>query len=212
MIFRKATKADSAAIAPLLLLAMEELIYRFLEKEDHEAALNFLSHFVSAENNQYSCENCLVAESNGKIAGALNLYDGGDLVRLREPVINWVRQNFNENFNPEDETQSGEYYIDSLGVLPEMQGRGIGSRLLQFTIDEYVTRQGKTLGLLVDADNQGAGKLYRKLGFKPVGNKTLVGKKMEHLQMALFADTGKSFDCEGDQLSDSLSDPLGAGN
>ena len=190
MNYRKATKADSAAIAPLILLAMEEIVYKFIGMEDHEAALNFLSHFVSAENNQYSYENCLVAESNGKIAGAINLYDGGELVQLREPVINYVRLNFNENFSPEDETQAGEFYIDSLGVLPDMQGRGIGSQLLQFAIDEYVTRQLKTLGLLVDEDNQEARKLYLKLGFLSVGRKTLVGKKMEHLQMTTFAHSG----------------------
>ncbi len=183
MIFRKATKADSPEIAPLLLLAMEEIIYKFIGIDDHEAALNFLGHFVSAENNQYSYQNCLVAESNGRIAGALNLYDGGELARLREPVINYVRSNFDKNFSPEDETQAGEYYIDSLGVRPELQGRGIGSQLLQFVIDKYVTRQRITLGLLVDEENPDARKLYLKLGFKSVGIKTLVGKRMEHLQI-----------------------------
>jgi len=183
MIFRKATKADSPAIAPLLLLAMEDIIYKFIGVEEHETALNFMLHFVSAETNQYSYENCLVAESTGKIVAALNIYDGGDLVRLREPVIMYVRSNFNKNFRPEDETQAGEYYIDSLGVHPDFQGRGMGTQLLQFTIDEYVTQQGKTLGLLVDEDNPDARKLYLKLGFKPAGSKTLVGKRMEHFQL-----------------------------
>jgi ribosomal protein S18 acetylase RimI-like enzyme len=85
--------------------------------------------------------------------------------------------------SPEDETQAGEYYIDSLGVRPELQGRGIGAQLLLFVIDKYVTRQRKTLGLLEDEENPDARKLYLKLGFKSVGIETLVGKRMEHLQL-----------------------------
>lgn len=183
MIIRNAKITDSEAIAALLLLAMEDIIYKFIGKRDQAEALNFMKHFVSAENNQYSYQNCVVAESSGIIAAALNLYDGGELARLREPVINYVRSNFNKDFNPEDETQAGEYYIDSLGVRPELQGRGIGAQLLQFVIDKYVTRQRKTLGLLVDEENPDARKLYLKLGFKTAGIKTLVGKRMEHLQI-----------------------------
>jgi ribosomal protein S18 acetylase RimI-like enzyme len=54
--------------------------------------------------------------------------------------------------------------------------------MFQFLIDEYVHKRDKTLGLLVDKDNPDAKKLYLKLGFEIVGEKTLVGKNMEHLQ------------------------------
>jgi ribosomal protein S18 acetylase RimI-like enzyme len=77
----------------------------------------------------------------------------------------------------------GEFYIDSLGVAANQQGKGIGSKLLLFLIDEYVTINQKTLGLLVDEENPAAKKLYLKLGFKTVGKKTLVGKNLEQLQI-----------------------------
>ena len=51
-------------------------------------------------------------------------------------------------------------------------------------IDEYVHRQHKILGLLVDDDNPDAKKLYLKLGFKPAGPKILFGKQLAHLQIA----------------------------
>jgi len=54
---------------------------------------------------------------------------------------------------------------------------------LQFLIDEYVYKSNETLGLLVDKDNPAAKKLYLKLGFEFVGNKTFAGKQMEHLQL-----------------------------
>lgn len=56
-------------------------------------------------------------------------------------------------------------------------------KLLQFIIDEYVSKQGHTLGLLVDEKNPNAKRLYLKLGFKHVGNKVLLGNSMKQLQI-----------------------------
>ncbi|MCV9933569.1 GNAT family N-acetyltransferase [Flavobacterium sp. LS1R47] len=183
MIIRKATIKDSNDIATYLLLAMEDIVYKFIGEENHNKAKEFLLHFIEKENNQYSYQNCFVVEDDNEIIAAVNIYDGAKLHLLREPIAQYVRTHYNKQFNPEDETQKGEFYIDTLGVNPKCQGKGIGSKLLQFLIDEYVTKKQKTLGLLVDEGNPNAKKLYLKLGFKPVGNKTLVGKTLEHLQI-----------------------------
>jgi len=89
---------------------------------------------------------------------------------------------FNRDFHPEDETQAGEYYIDCVGVIPNQQGKGIGTQVFLFLINEYANQKDKTLGLLVDKKNPKAKQLYLKLGFEIVGEKILAGKKMEHLQ------------------------------
>ena len=184
MIVRKATIEDSESIASLLLLAMKEIIYKFIAMEDSKTAYYFLLHFVESEKNQYSYQNCFVAEENDEIIGAVAVYNGGKLQELRKPVIDYVRLNFNPDFDPEDETQIGELYIDALGVSPNHQGKGIGSKILQFLIEEFVNKEKETLGLLVEEGNPGAKKLYLKLGFKVVGSKTLVGKELEHLQIS----------------------------
>ncbi|CAA9200458.1 hypothetical protein FLA105534_03105 [Flavobacterium bizetiae] len=184
MIIRKATIDDSELIAKYLLLAMEEIIYKFIDERDPKTAYYFLLHFVESENNQYSYQNCFVAEENEEIIGAVSVYDGGKLHELRKPIVDYVRLNFNPDFSPENETQSDEFYIDSLGVSPNHQGKGIGSKMLQFLIEEFVTKNKQTLGLLVEEENPGAKKLYLKLGFKVIGEKTLVGKKLEHLQIS----------------------------
>lgn len=183
MTIRKATIKDSKDIATYLLLAMEDIVYKFIGEQNYDKAKEFLLHFIEKENNQYSYRNCFIVEDDNKIVAAVNIYDGAKLHLLREPIAQYVRTHYNKNFNPEDETQKGEIYIDTLGVDPECQGKGIGSKLLQFLIDEYVTKKQKTLGLLVDEGNPNAKKLYLKLGFKPVGVKTLVGKRLEHLQI-----------------------------
>lgn len=183
MIIRKAKLKDAQAIATLLLLAMEDIVYQFINTKNKEQATAFLLHFIKQENNQYSYQNCLVAAEKEQIIAAVNSYDGAKLIELRIPIIQYIQDHFNANFWPEDETQAGEYYIDSLGVDPNQQGKGIGSKLLSFLILEYVTQNKQCLGLLVDDENSEAKKLYLKLGFKSVGKKTLVGKTMEHLQI-----------------------------
>ena len=183
MIIRKAGVEDADAIAALLLLAMEDIIFQFIGKEDRGAARNFLRYFTFNEANQYSYENCWVAEMDGEVVAAVNLYDGSRLHALRKPVMDYIRSQFGQEMQPEDETQAGEYYIDSIGVRPDQQGRGIGTKLLLFLIDEYAGRRSQTLGLLVDEENANAKRLYLSLGFKIVGRKILLGKVMEHLQM-----------------------------
>jgi len=133
--------------------------------------------------NQYSYQNCWVVEDDMKIVAAINLYNGTQLIELRQPEIDYVRSTINKNFEPQDETQTGEYYIDSLGVNPKLQGNGMGTKLLKFIIDEYIIKRNQTLGLLVDEENPNAKRLYLKLGFKSVGKKVLLGKNMEHLQI-----------------------------
>src|SRR5688500_9580314 len=115
MIFvRKATLNDSEIIATYLSLPMKDILYNFIGEEDPEKAREFMLHFVAGENNQYSYQNCWVVEDNMKVVAAINLYNGALLSELRQPVIEYLRSKFNNDFNPEDETQAGEYYIDSL--------------------------------------------------------------------------------------------------
>jgi len=182
MLIRKAKREESKIIANYIFLAMEEIAYQFIGENSAELALQFISSLIEETNNQYSYENCWLVESENEIVAAALVYDGSKLNELREPVARKINNMFNRTFNPEDETQAGEYYIDCVGVNPNQQGKGIGSKVFQFLIDEYVYRRNETLGLLVDKGNPNAKRLYLKLGFEVVGEKKLVGKSLEHLQ------------------------------
>ena len=182
MIIRKAKEKDAKAIAPYIMLAMDEICYQFIGEKSEEKATQLFVNLISEKANQYSFENCWVVEIENEVVAAAVVYDGAKLQELRKPVAEAIKSMFNKDFNPEDETEAGEYYIDSVGVSPLQQGKGIGSKIFQFLIDEYANNRNETLGLLVDKDNPNAKKLYLKLGFEVVGEKTLTGKKMEHLQ------------------------------
>jgi ribosomal protein S18 acetylase RimI-like enzyme len=183
MIFRKARLEDAEAIAPLLMLASGEVIYKFIGEENYERALDFLLRYVTSEGNQYSYQHCYVATEEAEILVAALVYDGAKLEELRKPVLEYVHQHFDTALTIEDETHAGEFYLDSFGVAPSQQGKGIGSKMLSFLIQEIVHKQGKTLGLLVDKTNPAAQKLYAKLGFEYVEDKELLGFAMEHLQV-----------------------------
>ncbi|WP_343531427.1 GNAT family N-acetyltransferase [Pedobacter sp.] len=182
MLIRNAKREESKIIANYIFLAMEEIAYQFIGEKSAEKALQFLSSLTEENGNQYSYENCWVVECENEIVAAALVYNGAKLHELREPVARKIKSMFKQDFNPEDETEAGEYYIDCVGVNPNQQGKGIGSKIFQFLIDEYVLQQNETLGLLVDQENPNAKRLYLKLGFEVVGEKTLAGKKLEHLQ------------------------------
>ncbi|GAA4778685.1 GNAT family N-acetyltransferase [Olivibacter ginsenosidimutans] len=182
MVIRKAKPEEFKIIVSHILLAMDELMYHFTGGDSKEGAIQLLEKLARGKGNQYSYENCWVAEDENGIAGSVIVYDGAKLHQLKETVIREIKSMFNIDFHLEDETQAGEYYIDSIGVNPNRQGQGIGSTIFQFLINEYVFNRKETLGLLVDKDNPKAKKLYLNLGFEKVGEKTLAGKCMEHLQ------------------------------
>lgn len=182
VVIRKAIPSDSEAIASCLLIAMEDIVFRFIGKDDPQLARDFMLFFVSSKGNQYSYENCWVALENDRVVGAVNVYDGALLAQLRQPVIDYLHIRHQRTLIAEDETQAGEFYLDTIGVLPSVQGMGIGSKLLHFVVDDFVVKRHRTLGLLVDDENPNAKRLYLKVGFKSAGKKIFLGKSMEHLQ------------------------------
>jgi GNAT superfamily N-acetyltransferase len=59
--------------------------------------------------------------------------------------------------------------FEDLVVLPEWRGRGVGSALLRFVIDEAKRLGVLRLTLLTDGDNRRAQALYARYGFRPSG-------------------------------------------
>lgn len=63
----------------------------------------------------------------------------------------------------------GQGDVLTIGVHPDMQGRGLGARLLTALLDEAVARGCGEVFLDVRADNDRARRLYERFGFTPVG-------------------------------------------
>ena len=131
---------------------------------------------------QYSYRNTLVAEVDGCAAGALVGYDGALLAELRQPIFELIERHLGSALTIEDETDGDEFYLDSLGVLPQYRGMGVASARLSAMRDMAFDRGFERVGLIVDVDNPSAERLYNALGFSYVGNKSFLGHAMHHLQ------------------------------
>lgn len=131
---------------------------------------------------QYSYCNALVAEVDGRTAGAIVGYDGARLHELRAPLQALIVEKTGRPIDIEDETTAGEFYLDSLAVLPQYRGCGVGTKLLQSMRGRAFDAGFKRVGLLVDVDNPSAEALYSSLGFRRVNPTTFLGHNMWHLQ------------------------------
>lgn len=182
---RKAKPEDAKHIAPIMLLAMEDIIFHFIGRPDKEEAIHFLEHFIAREKNQYSYQNIWIAEEDNHILGQMCLYKGQLLDGLRQPVLTYLKNEYNREIEVENETGIGEVYLDTIAVSTDAQGKGVGKALLHFAIKEFAQEQQSNLGLLVDKGNPEAKSLYLQTGFQVVNTKNIFGKEMEHLQYSL---------------------------
>ena len=66
------------------------------------------------------------------------------------------------------EYRPDEIYLGRIEILPDYQGRGIGSRLINALIDE-AAQKGQDLVLEVLTVNHRAHALYQRLGLREVG-------------------------------------------
>ena len=185
---RPAFVADAPLIAQVVAMAIgEDTMVRYCGSE----YLRVLEQVAAAEGTQYSYQNVLVAEVDGVAAGAIVGYNGALLEPLREGTLSIVRK-YNPSVNVVDEeTQAGEFYIDSLGVLPQFRGCGVGKRLVMAMAGKGFVLGCSKIGLMVDFKNSGVLEFYSGCGFHPVGEKLFFGHKMHHLQCTHLPATGK---------------------
>lgn len=182
---------QAESIASLIMLAMNHECCQNFAGPSHtlEDFHRMMIALVRRDDSQYSYRNAMVAlddnttDGHPVVAGVIVGYDGADLHRLRETFLQAAKEFLGQDFRGmDDETQAGEYYIDSLAVNESYRHQGLATLLLKKLIDQKGQRQ--PVGLLVDKGNPGAEHLYRSLGFEYVNDATWGGHEMRHLQTA----------------------------
>ena len=182
---RNAAESDAPLIAKVVAMAIGEEGTRHYCGDDHQSVLEEIARL---ENSQYSYRNAIIAEVNGIPAGAAVAYDGAHLYALRDVTLKHIFNRTGKSHNIEDETDASEVYLDSIAVLPEYRGLGIGKRLLQTLKAKTLNEYGKNLGLLVDFENPNAERLYKSVGFERMNVKDFLGHKMWHLVVGQMAN------------------------
>lgn len=165
MEIRQATIDDALFVAKGVIMA--------LHRDPDEENIELIANICRREDVLYSYRHTLIAFVDDIPVGLCLCYDGKGYheTRIRtfklfeqDPDIDKSDEMDFEHF--EDETHEGEYYIDSLAVLPEYRNRGIAKELMLAQM-----KKGSEMGLpvatlLVDPENPDAQSLYSKLGFE----------------------------------------------
>ena len=190
---RKATINDATLIAKVVAMAIGEESAILYGGENY---MNVFEEIALLENSQYSYRNAFVAEINGKAAGAVVAYDGAELYPLRKTTLEIIYKHTAKELQMADETDSSEFYLDSLAVLPEYRGRGIGAQLILAVKDRAFNEYNKNLGLLVDFENPDAERLYQSVGFERADVKDFLGHKMWHLVLRQHSTDNSHHPCK----------------
>lgn len=177
--FRQAIKDDASFVA---LVMMEAVGIPMMENGDVPG--EELVDICLREDTLYSYKNATIAEIDGEPVAGLIAYNGKGYHKVKEHTFSLVKAEL--DFNPmemDDETKEGEYYLDSLAVLPSFRGHGIGRLMLEKGVDT-ARCQGLLPILACDPHNLNAYQLYSNIGFKEEGILYIFGKN--YLRMVFF--------------------------
>lgn len=175
---RPATALDAAFVAGNVIAAMGM-------ETPSESLIKALTTICAREDTLYSYRNTDIALYKGVPAGSLVSYDGGIYAETSAHTFALASDLLGEEVNPKSkETCPGEYYLDSLAVLPEYRGHAIGSLLIGHALH---TAQGlgfEKASLIVDKHKPWLQNLYSKLGFDFDGELLFFGE--EYLRMVQY--------------------------
>ena len=166
MIIRDARPEDAPFLAKCLIAGMH--FYDF-ETEIPEYKDIYLD-LVDCEKRTdllYSYKDSRIAEVDGKVVGSLLSYPGDNYKELRRKsfAVFWPDYIAIDK-ESELETGPGEYYLDTLAVLPEYRRRGIGRALLEDGIKRGITAGYDLITLVVDSNMPDLIRLYESVGFQ----------------------------------------------
>lgn len=175
-VLRDARPSDAPFLAECIMAGMHFTDFDKCMTDDMSLILKRLTLCEERPDTLYTYARTRVAELAGQPAGALLSYPGELYKELKESTFKEFWQAFFEEFAHDDpETEAGEYYLDSLAVLPAFRRQGIGRALLEDGI-----RIGRGLGydqiaLVADSDYPHLIRLYESVGFVPAGRRHAFG-------------------------------------
>lgn len=159
---RRASKDEAAFIARNILYAMD------IDTSNPRGAaiLDIMTEICAMDDTLYSWRNALVAELDGTPAGSITAYDGGLYPELSKRTFEiFAKKSGGWSYKMDAETKEGEYYLDSLAVLPSFRGLGLGKQLLVAAMEEAEALGFYTASLIVDPEFTGVVRLYSSCGF-----------------------------------------------
>ena len=129
MIIRDATPEDASFLAKCLIAGMHFYDFETEIPENKDIYLN-LVECEKRTDLLYTYKDSRIAEVDGKVVGSLLSYPGDKFKELRQRSFEIFWPDYMRiDEESEQETGPGEYYLDTIAVLPEYQDKGVNSMI-----------------------------------------------------------------------------------
>lgn len=163
---KQAKKDSNSNLSTLILNAINDIANTLTGENQKETILETLDLYISMDINRLSYNNIWTYETENQIAGLIVAYNSNHVEKLDGAIIDYLKTKniFLNSFDKE--CFEDEFYIDTVSVFEEFQGRGIAKELFAFIENKAKQLGFKKVSLLVDFENPKALKLYEKIGFK----------------------------------------------
>lgn len=186
----QAKKEDAYSIAQLMRAASGGIVdFLLSDLLPGNSPVDLLVKAIADENSKFSYKNCLVALSDDQVVGEANIFPLSkkpnflEKPPVRIPPIALLKLLWRgwSLWRMERQIPRGSLYINSLSVMPDLRGKGIGSELIGQIIHQARHSACTQVSLHLWADNYLAQKLYERHGFEVAAIYPLkIGKKMKH--------------------------------
>ena len=162
---RKATRDDAEFLALGFLTAM------WVDEKKIPGILAFFKTFAERDDTLYSWRNAYIATYNGEDAGVLISYDGAIYKEAALITFTLLKEANGEDYTQmTQEAIPGEWYLDTLAVMPQYRRKGIARALLLHGIMLAKECEDTSLvTLYVDAEHPWVVDLYSSMGFQTSG-------------------------------------------
>lgn len=150
---RDAISEDAPFIARVVLAGIEMLDMDAALPDNQRDLYEHLVGICRMDDTLYSYRNTRIAEVDGCAVGALVAYDGARYAMMREKTFGLVKQTSGMDLNHNAmEASPGEFYLDSMAILSDYRGAGIGKMLMRDRVDFALSNGFQKVTLLVDKD------------------------------------------------------------
>jgi ribosomal protein S18 acetylase RimI-like enzyme len=186
---RPAVQEDVPLVVDLIRLTMGDEV-DWLFGQTVMPADEVVARLVNRTGNRFSLEYCSIAVQAGEAAGLLLAFAGRNIYRLEARMgLHLVRiigleaslrlAKRQKEYGRLVEAEKDEFYVAHVGVLPEFQGQGVGSALLDLA-DGLARQTGLEKCSLLVTRNNPACRLYERHGYKIVAEFPLEHPVLSH--------------------------------
>ena len=144
----------------------------------------FLKTVGVRDDTLYSWRNTRLLKCEGRLAGGLVSYDGATHEEMRKNT--WVMPDgrlLSSGNVPE--TTAGEYYLDSLAIVPEFRGHGLWRALFDDAVEMAKEKGFHRITLICDEDYPKLAQLYTSYGFVPENTFSYFGTLCRKMSLSI---------------------------